>query len=154
MRRCFGDSVVSRLVLKISGCKCCRKKLKAHKLFVFRWKTGVQSFVEGFMARITTEEQVDVTVRPLTAAGNPAAIDGDVVWTSSDPAVATVTSTGPLTATVAAVGVGASQIVAKFDADLDVGELREIELSGAIEVVGAEAQTGEIVFGDPTIKPV
>lgn len=106
------------------------------------------------MARITNEQQVSISVVAKTAAGKVAAIDGDVVFTSSDDAVATVVSTGSNTALVKAVGPGASQIVATFDADLDEGEVREIVLSGAVEVVPAEAEQGEIVFGTPELQPV
>ena len=106
------------------------------------------------MARITTEEQVSVSVEPKTAAGRPAAIDGDVVWSSDNENVATVTSTGPNSAMVKSVAKGAAVISAVFDADLDVGELREIILTGAIEVVDAEAVTGELVFGTPELTPL
>jgi uncharacterized protein YjdB len=104
------------------------------------------------MARITTEQQVSLTVVPKTEAGNVARIDGDVAFTSSDPLVATVEATGPDSALVKAVGEGATQITAVFDADLDVGELREVVLSGAVEVVPAEATQGEIVFGEPELQ--
>lgn len=104
------------------------------------------------MARITNEEQVSVTVRPLTAHNKPATIDGNVEFASSDPAVATVASTGPLTAMVVAVAAGVCQITASFDADLGTG-VRPVEMSGALEVVGAEATTAEIVFGTPEAQP-
>jgi hypothetical protein len=144
---------VKALVIKLGGCGC-RRKLKPRKRFVFRWATGTQSFVEGLMARITNEQQVSATVAPKTAAGRPATIDGAVAWSSSDPAVATVESTGPLTGLVKAVAPGVAQIFAVFDADLDVGEVREITLTGAIEVVAAEAQTAEILFGEPELTPL
>ncbi len=105
------------------------------------------------MANITTEQRVAITVAPKTAAGNPAQIDGDVVFTSSDEAVATVVSTGPLSAMVTAVGLGVAQINATFDADLDAGEERMVPASGAVNVVGAEAETAEIVFGTPELNP-
>lgn len=105
------------------------------------------------MARLTNEQQVGITVAPKTATGKDAVIDGDVVFTSSDPAVATVTSTGPLAAMVVAVAPGVCQITAVFDADLDVGEVREVTATGAVEVVGAEAETAEIVFGAPEPIP-
>lgn len=104
------------------------------------------------MARITTEEQVTVTIAPKTAAGRDARIDGAVEWTSSDPNVATVQSTGPLSAVVRSVGAGVAQILATFDADLGEG-VRPVEMSGALEVVEAEAVRGEIVFGTPELKP-
>lgn len=122
------------------------------KSFTFRWKTGNQTFIEGNMARITTEEQVSVSVQPLTAHGKPAAIDGVVEFASSDPAVATVTSTGDLSALVVAVAAGVAQITATFDADLGAG-VRPVEMSGALEVVAAEAVTAEITFGTPEAQP-
>lgn len=106
------------------------------------------------MSRITNEQQVPITVVPKTEAGRVAQIDGDVTFTSSDETVATVTSTGPNTALVVAVGPGASQITATFDADLDADEFREVVLSGAVEVVPAEATQGVIEFGTPELQPV
>lgn len=103
------------------------------------------------MARITTEEQVSISVAPKTAHGNPAPIDGNVDFQSSDPAVATVTSTGPLSAVVKSVAPGVAQIIATFDADLGAG-VRPVEMTGAIEVVPAEAVTAEITFGTPEVK--
>ncbi len=134
--------------------RCCEDEVPAPQedKYLFRWHFGHTTFVEGLMARLTTEQQVTISVAPKTAAGNPAAIDGDVVFTSSDLAVATVESTGPNSALVKAVGLGVAQILASFDADLDVGEFRAVEASGAVEVVGAEAETAEIVFGTPEIN--
>lgn len=143
------------IVINIGGKCCCRKKKSdPRKRFIFRWATGIQSFVEGFMARLTTEEQVAVSVEPKTAAGRPAAIDGDVVWSSDNEAVATVVSTGPMSATVKSVAKGAAVISATFDADMDEGEVREVVLTGAVEVVDAEAVTGELVFGTPELTPL
>jgi hypothetical protein len=146
---------MSRTIVNVFTGKCCRRrKVKPHKRFVFRWATGIQSFIEGKMARLTNEQQVSVTVAPKTAAGRPASIDGNVAWSSSDEAVCTVASSGPLTGLVVAVAPGVAQITAVFDADLDVGETREITMSGAVEVVAAEAETGEIVFGTPELTPL
>ncbi len=105
------------------------------------------------MARITNEEQVKVSVAPKTASGRPAAIDGAVSFESSDVAVATVTPIDSLSALVVAVGPGVAQIRATFDADLDEGEVRTIEMTGALEVVLAEAVVGEITFGAPELQP-
>jgi hypothetical protein len=104
------------------------------------------------MARITNEQQVSVEVRPLTQAGRPARIDGAVEWASSDTSVATVTSTGAMSALVVSVGPGVTQISAVFDADLGEG-VRPVEMTGALEVVEAEAVTAEIAFGAPELKP-
>jgi hypothetical protein len=146
---------VGRIVINLCGRRCRpQRKCKAAKRFTLRWATGAQSFVEGLMARITNEQQVPITVAPKTGAGRPAAIDGAVAFSSSDPAVCTVAPTGALTAMVTAVAPGVAQIVAKFDADLDAGEVREITMTGAVEVVAAEAETGEIVFGTPALTPL
>ena len=44
------------------------------------------------------------------------------------------------------------QIAAVFDADLGEG-VRSVTASGALEVVAAEAVTGDIVFGTAKITP-
>ncbi len=98
--------------------------------------------------RLTTEQQARVEVKPKTQGGHDAPIDGEVTFESSDPLVAEITVTGPASATIRAIDPGAAQITASFDADLGEG-VRRIELSGAIEVVNAEAVTGELVFGEP-----
>lgn len=117
--------------------------------FTFRWSAvSPQSYVEGLMARITTEEQVSITVAPKTAHGNPAKIDGEVDFQSSDETVAKIVKTGPLSAIVKSVSPGVAQIIAAFDADLGAG-VRTVEMTGAIEVVAAEATTAEITFGTP-----
>jgi len=53
---------------------------------------------------------------------------------------------------VKAVGGGVAQIIASFDADLS-GEVRPVEMTGALEVVEAEAVTAEITFGEPELQP-
>lgn len=102
--------------------------------------------------RLTTEQSVVVAIVLLTAAGNPAEPDGPATWTSSDPDVATVTPdpSDPTKAVVKAVGPGAAQITATVDADLSEG-VRELTASGVVEVVRAEAQTLQLVFGDPSL---
>ncbi len=102
--------------------------------------------------RITTEQRVSIEVFPKTAAGNPAVIDGPVTFASADETIATVTTTGDNSAYVVAAGLGATQILASFDADLGEG-VRTLTFTGAIEVVGAEAEGAEIVFGTPELIP-
>jgi hypothetical protein len=147
---------MSEVVIVVKGCCKRRRKepgrIRRGRLFTFRWGLGVQTFVEGNMARITTEQQVTITVAPKTAAGHDAKIDGAVSFASSDEAVATVTSTGDKSALVVSVGAGVAQISATFDADL-TGEVRPVEMTGALEVVEAEAVTAEITFGTPELKP-
>lgn len=105
------------------------------------------------MARLTTEQMFDnVSVAPKTAAGNDAPIDGDVTMTSSDPAVVAVEVLGPNLFRILSVAKGAAQIEATFDADMDGDEIRTLTASAAIEVVDAEAETAELVFGAPVLK--
>lgn len=121
--------------------------------FVLRMSDGL-TFFQGtdLMARITNEQRALLTVQPLTQAGNPAPIDGDVTYSSSDETVARIDVVDGNSAFVTAVGEGAAQIFASFDADLGEG-VRTVELSGAIEVVPAEATRGELVFGEPELIP-
>lgn len=132
---------------------------ETEELFTFRWYLDKQSFVEGLMARITTEQMVPVTVEPRTARGAVAPIDGDVELTVSDPSVVTVERVsatsfnvkGILTAAVGAIPV-AVQVVASFDADLGTGVV-PVELSGVLEVASPQATTGVLVFGTPVVQP-
>ncbi len=97
--------------------------------------------------RLTNEQKVQVTVLPKTAAGNAAPIDGVVSYISSNTDAATIDESG----SVVAKGVGIAQITATFDADLGEG-VRNVELSGVVEVVAAEATTGVLEFGEPTLQ--
>lgn len=105
------------------------------------------------MARITTEQMITVTVAPKTATGKPATIDGEVNFVSSDPTVILVERTSATSARCVAITTGVAQITATFDADMDVGESRELSASGALEVIAAEAETAEIVFGTAEANP-
>lgn len=88
----------------------------------------------------TNEEKVLVTLAPVTAAGNPAPLDGTPTWTVSE---------GDCTIEVSADGLSAylvsgsanviNQIVITADADLDEGEVREISETIVYTVVPAEA---------------
>ena len=121
-----------------------------------RWSiAGSQSYVEGTntMARITNEQSVNISVTPRTQGGNPAPIDGDVAFSSSDEAVAVILNASGRGCTVKAVGLGAAQITAIFDARLGE-EVVNVTASGALEVVDAEATTAEIVFGEVFLTPV
>lgn len=121
--------------------------------FTYRWQLG-QNIAEGMKMRITNEQRVKVSVQPLTAAGNPATIDGEVTFASSDVTVATIERISANECWVNSVNGanGATQVSASFDADLGEG-VRPVEMSGALEVVPAEAVTAEITFGTPELKP-
>jgi hypothetical protein len=118
-----------------------------------RISLGPNSYIQGIHhMRLTNEQRVLVTAVALTAGGHPAPIDGEVIFGTSDAGVADIERVDATSAYVTAVGEGAAQITASFDADLGEG-VRTIELSGAIEVVAAEAERGEIQFGEPELIP-
>lgn len=142
-----------KIVVIIKGRKRKPRRLRLAKRFTFRWGFSKQSFVEGMRVRLTTEEQVTITVAPKTEHGRDAPIEGSVEFTSSDPTVATVTSTGPLTALVVALKEGATQVLARFDANLNPDVVDAVEASGAVEVVPAQATRAEIVFGPAEGQP-
>lgn len=107
------------------------------------------------MATILTDvQQVSCSLDPRNAKGNPAPLDGVPQWASSNPAVATVEPAADgLSALVKAVSVGTAQISCVADADLDVGELREITGILDIEVKPSEAVTLGITAGTPETQP-
>lgn len=107
------------------------------------------------MANVITDEQaIDFALVAKTAAGNAARVDGLPVWSVSDPAILDLkVAEDGLTAAVAAKGpLGACQVTAKADADLDEGEAREIFASADVLVVAAEAATLGLIAGAPRLK--
>jgi hypothetical protein len=101
---------------------------------------------------ITNEEKVQVTLAPLTAAGNPATLDGVPTWTVIE---------GDATVEVAEDGLsaflvsGAADVTSKIEvtADADLGE-GVVNLSDVIDlaVVAASATALGLVAGTPTLK--
>jgi hypothetical protein len=88
--------------------------------------------------------QVHVKVSYVDAQGNPAKVDGNVDWTSSDENVATVTMEGVDSALIKTVGpTGQVQITATADADLGEGT-RELITPMDVTVAAGEAVTGTI----------
>jgi len=92
--------------------------------------------------------QVRVKISYVDNQGNPAKVDGDVSWESSDTTIATVNAdVDTKNAVVSATGtIGQMQIVARADADLGEG-IRELITTMDVEVVAGEAVAG-------TIEPV
>jgi hypothetical protein len=113
-----------------------------------------QMFFQGVtLMNLTTEQKVSVTVTGAkTALGNPAQIFGAATFTSDTPSVATVSPNADgLSAEVFAVGVGAAQINVSFEGDPTPG-VDTVHLSGAVNVVAAEAAVGELTFGTPELN--
>lgn len=90
--------------------------------------------------------QVQMQVAYVDSGGNAAAVDGDVTWESSDPAIATATvdAADSTIVTVTPVGpAGQVQVTATADADLGSG-VRELITIADITVVAGEAVAGTI----------
>jgi hypothetical protein len=104
--------------------------------------------------KLTVTQQCPISIQPVDARGNPARVDGDPVWTNSNPEVLTlVVDPGGLSALARATGpIGTSQIGVTADADLGEGV---ITLSGTldVEVGGAQAVGITITPGTPTEQP-
>jgi hypothetical protein len=104
------------------------------------------------MYTLPVDHRVLMQVAYTDAKGNPATIDGDVTWESSDASIIAV-DVDPTDSTICAavpVGtIGQAQITATCDADLGDG-VRELITLCDIEVVGGEAVTGSIQpLGEP-----
>jgi hypothetical protein len=104
--------------------------------------------IEGdhVMYTLPVDHTVQMQVAYVDAQGNPATIDGEVTWESSDVAIAIVSvdSSDSTRVRVTPVGpLGQVQVTAKCDADIGEGT-RELITTSDIEVVGGEAVSGTI----------
>src|SRR5262249_32775936 len=96
------------------------------------------------MVTITDTQKFSLTVQGVDAKGNPTGLDGAVSFTSSDPAILSVTSTGDLSADVVAVGpLGTAQIVGSGDADLGSGV---VPVTGILDVTVIAGQAVNIAI--------
>jgi hypothetical protein len=101
---------------------------------------------------ITNEQKVEVTLEPLTAAGNPAVLDGAPVWeVVSGDATLEVSEDGLSAFLVSGAANVISVISVTADADLGDGV---VSLSDSIElaVVNATASTLGLVVAEPVLK--
>jgi hypothetical protein len=106
------------------------------------------------MALILTDEQkVQLSINPVTAAGNAARVDGVPVWSVSDSNVLSLeVAEDGLSAWVSTVGpLGESQVAVVADADLGEGR-RELAATLDVTVVAAEAASLAISAGAPVLK--
>src|SRR5215831_20038369 len=102
---------------------------------------------EGMAYTLASGMQVHLKVSYVDAAGNPAAVDGPVQWSSSDTTVASVSAESDTTALVKTVGpVGQVQISATADVDLGAG-VKELITPMDLTVAAGEAVAG-------TVEPV
>lgn len=118
---------------------------------------AITSQGERVMFNLPVDHAVKMQVSYVDAAGNPAAVDGDVAWSSSDEAIATLLLDND-DSTVCVVQprgkLGQVQITASADADLGQG-VRPLLTIADITIVAGEAVAGTISpVGVPTpIEP-
>jgi|SRR5215831_16476728 len=89
---------------------------------------------------------VGLQVKYVDAGGNPARVDGEVEWASSDPAVVTIqpdTQDTSKCGIASTDNVGTAQVTATADADLGSG-VRELITILDVTVVAGEAVAGTI----------
>jgi hypothetical protein len=95
---------------------------------------------------LPVDHEVEVQVAYVDAKGNPAPVDGDPVWSSSDAAIITVTAdtTNAMQAMVTPVGpIGTAQVKVEADADLGAGVTSLVTLMD-VTIVAGQAVAGTI----------
>jgi hypothetical protein len=102
---------------------------------------------------LPADKDVRVRVSYFDASGNPAAVDGEVMWDSSnEQIVKVVADTADTTQAIVSPGggvLGTAQVSATADADLDEG-LREVVCTMDVTIVAGEAVIGRIEpVGEP-----
>lgn len=103
--------------------------------------------------QITNEQEVDVTLTPTTGNGQPAQLDGPIVWEvlSGNSTFTNVSADGKTATLRSEDGIGSTTFKATGDADLGGGVV-PISVEIILDVVGAQAQTLGVAFGDPRPK--
>ncbi len=101
---------------------------------------------------ITNEQKVKVTLNPVTAAGKPAELDGEPMWSvSSGSCTLDVAEDGMSAYVISGDDAGPSVIL--IDADADLGEgIENIQAHLDVTVVGARASQLGATVGTPELK--
>lgn len=131
----------------------------AGKVKLFATYGGITSIYTGatdMAYTLPADKQVQLQIAYVDANGNPATVDGAVVWDTSDASVAHVDSVDPdgmLVMLVPGTKIGNAQVSARADADLGSG-VRELVTLLDVTVVGGEAVAGTITpVGEPEPLP-
>ncbi len=102
---------------------------------------------------ITNEQQVNVTLHPVTETGKPAQVDGAPTWTvQSGDATVTPAADGLSADLISSDTPGDTQILVEADADLGSGVITISDII-TLHVAHANAANLGLVAGDPTPKP-
>lgn len=117
--------------------------------------TTTTTGVKRMAYTLPADKQVELKIAYQDSNGNPASIDGQISWDSSDPNIASIMpGANPQPDNSAVIlrpgsGIGNCQVSARADADLGSG-VRELVTLMDITVVGGEAVTGTITPGEAT----
>lgn len=104
--------------------------------------------------KITNEQQIPVTLTPVTDTGKPATLDGMPAWTViSGNSQCVVSEDGLSAMLVSSDEPGDTEIIVKADADLGEG-VEEISDIVKLSVQGATAKNLGMKAGTPEAKPV
>ena len=110
----------------------------------------------GVMYTLPADKQVKMQIAYVDAAGNPAAVDGLVVWQSSDTTIVVATvdvSDSTIVAVTPGGAIGQAQITATADVDLGAG-VTPLITTADITVVAGQAVAGTITpIGSPVPFP-
>lgn len=102
--------------------------------------------------QITNEQQVKVTLNPVTATGKPAQVDGAPTWeVVTGNSTVTAAGDGMSADLISSDDPGDTDFLVKADADLGEGVV-EISDIVRLSVAGAQAANLGLTAGDPTPK--
>lgn len=148
---------MKKLVIVLGDCGQHGDHLPPKRLPGFRWTVGPfnNKQVKGSTMDIvlTNEQQVKVTLAPVTSKGKPAPLDGAPTWAvASGTCTLNVAPDGLSAVIVSGDNAGDSEITVSADADLGAGV---VTVSDAIRVTvnGAQAQSLGLTAEPPTTKP-
>jgi len=133
----------------LSGTLVVRKKKKSKIICFVTIGQGAFSVTargEDMSYTLASGMQVHVKISYVDKNGNPAVVDGDVAWATSNTATldVVVDPADSMLATVQAIGpTGQAQVTATADADLGDG-VRELVTTMDVDVVAGEAVAGTI----------
>lgn len=98
------------------------------------------------LVTITSDEKILITLAPLTAAGNPASVDGVPTWQVVNGDATLAPATDGMSCYLISGSVGNSVVTVEADADLGEG-FRSITDTIDLAVVSAEASSLGLIAG-------
>lgn len=144
--------ILKQLIINIFNSDCGHGRRRA---VGFHLKFGLPTNKEKRMpttVSLTNEQQVKVTLTPVTDTGKPAKLDGAPSWAVISGNSQVVVSDDGLSADlISSDDPGDTEILIKADADIGEG-VEEISDTIKLTVVGATAKNLGISVGSPTPK--